>query len=416
MNAKGYVIRFCTNTSCPHDRSSVGQCPNPQVDKFYVDPDGIIEPLDGVPLVIAHDDAHIVGYCKEEQISDEGHLVTCVINDEFLVETMRRRFREYIKRYNRNIGDVGVLWKKMISSFSLSHEPRTGRVKHISLVDTPGRVGTAIKYSPDPSIVLIKRPENEFIADVLSAHTAHATNSWDRNDYLCRNTRHSFEPTDIGFICAERNMGDFDGLDGTIIDRVVDRLFSQFNQSSSNKGRQRKRPRFNGETEGAGRVSAEKDYAAGSDGQRLNKFARRDDEYDDDDGGRDATNGRTAARQDDAHTQSDAFEIMKELKKLNGTIDQIKQQQEIQQQKLEEAEKRNEEKEKDKQRATAEEVLRTLPIDRNASVEASRSTNTANRMGLAGSSSSGCIKEATTYNMTKDQLSNLVNILCPTNL
>ncbi len=204
MEVEGYAIRYCTRPGCTH-RSNTG-CPNPEDTKFYVDPRKGLRDICGVRLVVAHDDGHVVGRCTFEDSSDgNGIFVRCEVDDAYLFEAMSRRHNIYKEKYNSDIPSLETLWKKIMTSFSLAHNPESGVVRHVSLVDSPGRVGTAVTYARRPEIVLKRRPENLYISDLVSSQSTAAQNAPDRNHYLWRNTLFSHRPNDTVYLTASRN-------------------------------------------------------------------------------------------------------------------------------------------------------------------------------------------------------------------
>ena len=205
MEIEGYAVRYCTRPGCSH-RSDGGNCTNPEDTKYYVDPRVGLRDICGVRLVVAHDDGHVVGRCTFEDSSDgRGIFVRCEMDDAYLFEAMSRRYDIYKEKYNSDIPSPETLWKKIMTSFSLAHNPDTGVVRHVSLVDSPGRVGTAVSYARRPEILLKRRPENLYISDLVSSQSTAAQNASDRNQYLWRNTLYSHRPNDTVYLTASRN-------------------------------------------------------------------------------------------------------------------------------------------------------------------------------------------------------------------
>jgi len=206
MEIEGYAVRYCTRPGCTHRSDGGGTCPNPEDTKYYVDPKVGLRDICGVRLVVAHDDGHVVGRCTFEDSSDgKGIFVRCEMDDAYLFEAMARRHDIYKEKYNNDIPSPETLWKKVMTSFSLAHNPATGVVRHVSLVDSPGRVGTAVTYARRPEILLKRRPENLYISDLISSQSTAAQNALDRNQYLWKNTLYSHRPNDIVYLTASRN-------------------------------------------------------------------------------------------------------------------------------------------------------------------------------------------------------------------
>lgn len=207
MEVKGYVVKFCCKTNCIHQNSN--SCTNAINSKFYIDPQNSLNTIKGVSLVVAHNDNHIIGTCvSEKHVLGEGIFIKCIIDDLYLLDAIKRQWAIYKQKYNKTISKI-TFWKKVLSSFSLSHSPDTGNVQHVSLVDSPGRIGTAVTYKElehSKSIVLKRRNENKYISDVISTQTAAAISASDRQQYLLKNTKYSYNPDDVLYITASREM------------------------------------------------------------------------------------------------------------------------------------------------------------------------------------------------------------------
>lgn len=203
MNVTGYVVRFCTARGCHHE--SEEKCSNPPSSVYYIDPDQNMVIKD-TPLVVTHNQEYIVGKCEVQVDRPEGILLRCVIDDAYFLESLRRRFEDYRGKYNPAIPDFETYCKKTLSSFSLSHCAPTKKVRHVSLVDTPGRTGTAVVYVSDPAIVLIRREKNQHISDIIASHSTAYLTVPDRKSYLLKNTSLSHNPRDLCYINAGRKM------------------------------------------------------------------------------------------------------------------------------------------------------------------------------------------------------------------
>jgi hypothetical protein len=203
MNVTGYVVRFCNDETCSHD--SEDMCPNPPSSVYYIDPDLNMK-IGGTPLVVTHNQDFVVGSCQLQCKTGKGILLRCVIDDAYFLESLRRRFENYKENYNPDIPNFETFCKKTLSSFSLSHCGSTKAVRHVSLVDTPGRKGTAVDYVADPSVVLKRRQQNQHISDVIASHSSAYLTVADRRNYLLKNTSLSYNPGDLCYINASRTM------------------------------------------------------------------------------------------------------------------------------------------------------------------------------------------------------------------
>lgn len=205
MEVSGYVVRFCGAGSCAHN-SSEG-CPNATDTKYYIDPEDNLDVV-GVPLVVAHNKRFVVGKCISQVKTAAGLFLRCVVDDAYFLESLRRRFDDYKDNYNSNV-TFETFCKKTLSSFSLSHEVNTKVVRHVSLVDTPGRQGTTVDYETNLRIVLKRRAENQFISDIVASHSAAYLPTADRTSYLLKSTSLSHNPNDVCYINASRNKMDY---------------------------------------------------------------------------------------------------------------------------------------------------------------------------------------------------------------
>lgn len=235
MEVSGYVVKFCCNTNCIHQNSNL--CTNAINSKFYIDPQKSLNNIKGVSLVVAHNDNHIIGTCVlEKHVSGEGIFIKCIIDDIYLLDTIERQWVIYKQKYNKSISKI-TFWKKVLSSFSLSHSPDTGIVQHVSLVDSPGRIGTAVTYKElehSKSIVLKRRNENRYISDVISTQTAAAISASDRQQYLLKNTKYSYNPNDIFYITASRTMTTpQDRFDNRVLTLAVKRTLKELQKDKS---------------------------------------------------------------------------------------------------------------------------------------------------------------------------------------
>ena len=207
MEAVGYVVRFCEKPNCTHIDETV--CANPINTKYFVDPNNLdkIGPIASTNIVVNHDDMlGVVGVCTYELRTNKGIIIRCSIDDKYLIDSMDIRYKLYKRSHNNDIESISVFWKKVLSSFSLSHNPETGHVKHVSLVDMPGRIGTSIQYNSTPDKILLKqRPENNIIPDILATLTIASLSASDRNEYLLRNTLNSLNPKDTSYLTASRD-------------------------------------------------------------------------------------------------------------------------------------------------------------------------------------------------------------------
>lgn len=209
MEVSGYVVRFCDGRSCSHESDET--CPNSYGTKYYINPEDDIRAV-GAPLMVAHNERLIVGKCVSQVKTDKSLYLTCEIDDAYFLESLRRRYNDYTDNYNANV-TFETFCKKTLSSFSLSHEVKSKRVRHVSLVDTPARKGTAVDYAIDQSIVLKRRAKNQYISDVIASHSAAYLPSADRTNYLLQNTSLSHNPRDVCYINASRKMNYQDQLD-----------------------------------------------------------------------------------------------------------------------------------------------------------------------------------------------------------
>ena len=257
MEVSGYVVRYCTEPDCRHVDD--GRCTNPVSSKYYIDPKdgGQLRKILGTKLVVAHDDRHVIGQCVlEDRRSNEGIYIKCLIDDVYLIECMQRRFADYVEKYNPRFPNLETFWKKVLSSFSLSHCLQTGEVTHVSLVDTPGRIGTSVVYTPVTDIrdvVLVRRPENLHISDIVSSHSTYAAYAPDRQDYLIRNTVHSKAPTDLVYLTASRDYSKkmprsvrhgsslYRKFEDAMVRQFVDRAIRDRMQQESERGSKRRR-------------------------------------------------------------------------------------------------------------------------------------------------------------------------------
>ena len=202
MNVSGYVVRFCPNKACKHTTDTCCNSNSPS-NQYYIDRDEVLN-IVGVPLVVAHDTESVIGRCVWQKNIPDGILVKCVIDDTFFMECMLRRFNHYRMKYNKQIKDVESFCKKTLSSFSLSHNISSKQVRHVALVDTPGRKGTAVDYQKNNAVVLVRRSENKYITDNIASHSAAFLPVSDRKEYLIENTKYSINASDFGYISANR--------------------------------------------------------------------------------------------------------------------------------------------------------------------------------------------------------------------
>lgn len=205
MDVVGYIACFCTTPGCAH-KNGDDRCSNPKDSRYYVDPDKEDFKITGVDLVVAHENDYVVGACVAAVRTDRGIVLRCRIDDAYYLESMQRRFANYRKKYNDKIPSFVTFCKKVLSSFSLSHNVDTREVGHVSLVDTPGRIGTAVVYTENPSIVLKRRAANQHISDVVATHSAAYLTVSDRARYHIRNTRFSHNPKDDCYLRANRQL------------------------------------------------------------------------------------------------------------------------------------------------------------------------------------------------------------------
>lgn len=202
MDVFGYIVRFCDDWSCSHTNDRT--CSNATTSKYYIDPEDDIN-ITGVPLVVVHNEKFIVGKCSEQVKTDKGIFIKCVIDDAYFKECLERRYVNYKNTYNATIS-FETFCKKTLSSFSLSHEVNSNKVRHVSLVDTPGRKGTAVNYITKSGLLLKRRANNQYISDVIASHSAAYLPVADRTDYLVHNTILSYNPGDVCYINASRKM------------------------------------------------------------------------------------------------------------------------------------------------------------------------------------------------------------------
>lgn len=202
MDVFGYIVRFCDDWSCSHTNDQT--CSNATTSKYYIDPEDDIN-ITGVPLVVVHNEKFIVGKCSEQVKTDKGIFIKCVIDDAYFKECLERRYVNYKNTYNATIS-FETFCKKTLSSFSLSHEVNFKKVRHVSLVDTPGRKGTAVNYIMKPGLLLKRRTDNQYISDVIASHSAAYLPVADRTSYLVHNTILSYNPGDVCYINASRKM------------------------------------------------------------------------------------------------------------------------------------------------------------------------------------------------------------------
>ena len=232
MEVSGYAVRFCEASGCDHTDPEF--CSNPKGTKYYLDPlTSNLNQIKGIRLVVAHDDAYVVGTCIEEiRDPSRGIYIRCEVDDAYLVEAMKRRFDIYKGKYNKNLKSFEIYWKKVLSSFSLAHRPGDGVVKHVSLVDSPGRLGSAVTYSDKRGKILLKRrPENVHVSDVVASHTTSAAYVPDRLSYLLKNTLKSHSPKDLLYLTAGRDTHKMprkqELFDITLLKTAVDRALSE---------------------------------------------------------------------------------------------------------------------------------------------------------------------------------------------
>ena len=204
MEVVGYAARFCTAPGCDHNASS-DCCCNVIDSKYYINSS---EELDivGVPLVVGHNNRHVVGSCIRQNKTAEGILLVCQIDDVYFLDSLRRRFDEFKENYNASIPNFETFCKKTLCSFSLSHNRLTKHVKHVSLVDTPGRIGTAVIYKTKPGLLFKRRPDNYYISDIIATHSTAFSYQGDRKKYLLQNDSFSHSPGDLSYINAQRDL------------------------------------------------------------------------------------------------------------------------------------------------------------------------------------------------------------------
>lgn len=205
MNVIGYAVRFCEDKSCSHS-SADGNCCNRTSSKYFVDPSNTSLIAKGTPLVIAHDQKHVVGHCSFQHNTCSGILLSCEIDDYYFLECLKRRFDDFVLKYNPAISTFENYCKKTLCSFSLSHIPSSNSVRHISLVDTPGRKGTAVNYIKNQRVILKRRAENVHISDIIASHSTAYANLTDRRSYLLENDGLSYSPGDLCYINASRQL------------------------------------------------------------------------------------------------------------------------------------------------------------------------------------------------------------------
>lgn len=222
MNVVGFVVRFCTTAGCEHGSGDHEynieggggggeDCVNRKTpdNQYYIDPDQakmFAQNLVGTPLVIAHDNSYPVGKCVSVCALPTGILLTAYIDEGHLISCLVRQYDMYKENYNASI-EFTDYCKKMLSSFSLSHNRNTGELNHVSLVDQPGRAGTAVTYSnldKKKERLLKWRDGNKFISDVLATHSAAYLTAKDRLPYQERNTAYSHNPHDVAYLNASR--------------------------------------------------------------------------------------------------------------------------------------------------------------------------------------------------------------------
>ena len=156
------------------------------------------------------------------------------------MKCMLRRFNHYRLKYNKQIKDVESFCKKTLSSFSLSHNISSKQVRHVALVNTPGRKGTAVDYQKNTAVVLVRRSENKYITDNIASHSAAFLPVSDRKEYLIENTKYSINAFDFGYISANRvlkmaNQCEFDEF------VALYRKWKDVNKQAERKTRGRKR-------------------------------------------------------------------------------------------------------------------------------------------------------------------------------
>ena len=240
---KGYVVRYCTDEGhCNHDSITCIDCPNPTDTVYYVNPNEQLENLVGKPLIVTHNENFVIGHCLTEAKSPKGIFIVCQIDDAYYLESIRRRFKEHRERYNKDLQSFETYLKKTLSSFSLSHSPKEKTVKHIALVDTPGRKGTAVDYIPNTSVVLKRRPNNLHISDIIASHSTAYLPVSDRKEYLIANARLSYNQNDTVYINANRKLADeieMNNLQSEFNDAVEIQRIMKYNRSKNNLKRQR---------------------------------------------------------------------------------------------------------------------------------------------------------------------------------
>lgn len=202
MDVTGFVARFCEDTACTHDGSN-SECSNQKTSRFYINPEEHLDILNK-PLVVTHNDKYVIGRCTLQLTTAKGLLLRCEIDDVYFLESLRRRFDDFKDNYNPTIPNFETFCKKTLCSFSLSHNCVTKDVRHVSLVDTPGRLGTAVTYRSNPRVVLKRRTENQHISDIVASHSTAYTSQNDRRSYLIRNDKYSHSPSDLCYINAQR--------------------------------------------------------------------------------------------------------------------------------------------------------------------------------------------------------------------
>lgn len=234
----GYLVRFCPDSPPSPPKSGGGgfddddtteycrthssvDCPNHYRgghNIYYVDrvrdAPRIIQSIRSKrpPIVVGHNDNALneVGYVESVKLlQDQGVLIEGIIDDEVLLNAIQNQHRAYRQQYTENISYSEYL-KNVFSSISLSHNPQTGDVKHIGLVNIPGRPGTAVSYSKESSKSrVLRRPSASSSAvfnpnDLLTAHVVAFSRRSDRPDLLKHNSRFSYDNT-TNYITASVN-------------------------------------------------------------------------------------------------------------------------------------------------------------------------------------------------------------------
>lgn len=61
------------------------ECPNPTDTKYYDNPNEILENLAGKPLIVAHNERYVIGWCTTEIKSPNGIFIMCNIDDAYFL-------------------------------------------------------------------------------------------------------------------------------------------------------------------------------------------------------------------------------------------------------------------------------------------------------------------------------------------